>query len=134
MAADCAIPILIYTPSMERYAPARNIAIIVLIAAAVYYLPRGGQVAGTVNAVVGVAFGGLLALAASRLYREHRTTLYSLGDRMRGLLYGAVAVAMVTITAKDRMWQSSAGQVVWFALLAAVVYILFYIWRASRSY
>jgi tellurite resistance protein TehA-like permease len=119
---------------MERYAPARNVAIVVLIAAAVYYLPRGGQVAATVKAIVLVAFGALIALFASRLYREHRTTLYSLGDRLRGLLYGAIAVAVVTIAAKPRMWQTGAGEVVWFAILAAVVYLLFYIWRASRAY
>jgi hypothetical protein len=32
------------------------------------------------------------------------------------------------------MWQSSAGEIVWFAILAAVAYILFHIYRASRTY
>jgi len=119
---------------MERYAPARNILIIALIAAAVYYLPRGGQVASTVSAIVSIAFAAAIAYFAARLYREHRTTLYSLGDRLRALLYGSVAVAVVTIAAQPRMWQTSAGEVVWFAILGAVVYLLFYIYRASRTY
>jgi hypothetical protein len=119
---------------MDRYAPARNIAIIVLIAAAVYFLPRGGQVANTVSSIVWVSFAALVAYFASRLYREHRTTIYSLGDRLRGLLYGSIAVAVVTLAAKDRMWQTGAGEVVWFAILGAVAYVLFYIYRASRTY
>ncbi len=119
---------------MERYAGARNIAIIVVIAAAVYILPRGGQVAATVAAIVAVAFAAAIAYFAARLYREHRVTLYSLGDRLRGLLYGAVAVAVVTIAAQPRMWASTAGEIVWFVILGAVVYALVYIWRASRTY
>lgn len=119
---------------MERYAPARNIAIIVVVASAVYFLPRGGQVADTVSALISVLFAAAIAYGAARLYREHRTTLYSLGDRLRGLGYGAVAVAVVTVAAKPRMWQSSAGEVVWFLILGGVVYAFVYIYRASRTY
>src|SRR5277367_1846312 len=119
---------------MERYAPARNAAIIVIIAAAVYFLPRGGQVAHTVGALISVSFAAAIAYFGTRMYREHRTTIYSLGDRLRALLYGAVAVAVVTIAAKDRMWQTSAGEVLWFVILGAVIYSFVYIYRASRTY
>ena len=119
---------------MERYAPARNIAIIVVIAAAVYLLPRGGQVAATATGIVTVAFAAAIAYFAARMYREHRVTLYSLGDRPRALLYGAVAVAVVTIAAKQRMWQTGFGEVAWFVILGAVVYALVFIYRAWRSY
>ena len=119
---------------MERYAPARNVAIIAVIAAAVYFLPRGGQVALTVSSIIGVAFAALIAYFAGRMYIEHRVALYSLGDRLRGLLYGAVAVAVVTIAAQPRMWQTGAGEIVWFAILAGVVYALVYIYRSSRQY
>ncbi len=119
---------------MERYAPARNIAIIAAIAAAVYLLPRGGQVAETVGGILAVAFAAVIAYFAARLYREHRVALYSLGDRLRGLLYGAVGVAVVTVAAQPRMWESTAGKIVWFVILGAVVYTLVHIWRASRTY
>jgi len=118
---------------MERYAPARNIAIIAAIAAAVYLIPRGGQVASTVGGVVSVAFAAAIAYFAGRMYMEHRVSLYSLGDRLRALLYGAVAVAVVTIAAEPRMWQTGVGKVVWFIILGAVVYALLYIYRAARS-
>jgi len=119
---------------MERYAPARNIAIIVLVAAGVYFIPRGGQVASTVGAAVAVAFAAAIAYFAGRMYREHRVALYGLGDRHRGLLYGCVAVAVATVAAQPRMWQAGAGKVVWFAILAAVVYLLVYIYRSARAY
>jgi len=119
---------------MERYAPARNIAIIVVVAAGVYFLPRGGQVATTVSAIISVLFAAAIAYGVLRLYREHRTTLYGLGDRLRALGYGAVAVAVVTIAAEPRMWASSAGKIVWFLILGGVVYTFVYIYRASRIY
>ncbi len=119
---------------MERYAPARNIAIIALIAAAAYFLPRGDQVSTTIGGIVSVTFAGVIAYFAGRMYMEHRVALYSLGDRMRALLYGAVAVAVVTITAQPRLWQTGAGEVVWFVILGAVVYALVHIWRVSRQY
>lgn len=119
---------------MERYAPARNVAIIAVIAAAVFLLPRGGQVAATVGGILGVAFAAAIAYFVARLYREHRVTLYSLGDRLRAVLYGSVAVAVVTIAAQPRMWETTAGKVVWFVILGAVVYTLVRLWRASRTY
>ncbi len=119
---------------MERYAAARNIAIILVIAAAVYFLPRGDQFSMTVGSAVYAAFGALVAYFAARMYIEHRVALYSLGDRTRALLYGAVAVAVVTITATQRMWQTGAGEVVWFVILGGVVYAFVHIWRVSRQY
>ena len=40
------------------------------------------------------------------MYREHRGSLYLLGDGRRALLYGALGVLAVTLTATDRLWQS----------------------------
>ncbi len=71
---------------------ARNVAIVVVIAAAVYFLPGGGRAASTFEAVLWVAFGVGIAYLGLRLYREHRVTLHGLGDRYRGLLYGALAL------------------------------------------
>jgi len=119
---------------MERYAGPRNVLIVLAIAAAVYFVPSGGRVANTVAAILGVAFGAVIALFAGRLYQEHRVALYSLGDRRRAILYGAIAVAMVTITAQPRMWQTGAGKIAFVAILGAVVYTLVALYRSSRQY
>jgi hypothetical protein len=119
---------------MDRMKNLRNIAIIVAIAAAVYFLPGGGHVASTFEAALWVAFGVGIAYLGLRMYREHRLTLHSLGDRHRALLYGAVALAVFIFAARSRMWETGSGELLWFVLLGCVVYALLEVFRHSRSY
>ncbi len=69
-----------------------------------------------------------------RLYRERRSDLYSLGDRNRAILYSSVALATFLLVAADRMWDTGAGVIVWFALVVAAVYGVYYVFRAAREY
>ena len=55
-------------------------------------------------------------------YREHRNSLYSLGDRRRALLYGAVGVIAVTLTATTGSWRTPLGEVAWLVLIAGGIY------------
>jgi hypothetical protein len=127
----------------------RNVAIILVVAAAVYFIPGGGRVASTVEAVVWTAFAFGIAFLGLRMYREHHMTLYGLGDRYRGLLYGAVALAVFLYMVRSRMWYalqvrggelvqvhrwSGVGEFVWFVLAALVVYSLVAVYRHARSY
>jgi hypothetical protein len=111
-----------------------NVAIVLLLAAGVVFLPGGGAGADVFGAVLSIAFLGVLVWFAARTYREQRMTLYALGDRWRGILYGAIGVAVLTIAATGRLWETGPGVVVWFALLAGAVYALVLTWRHSRSY
>jgi hypothetical protein len=119
---------------MDRLRTARNVAIIALIAAAVEFLPGGGRVASAFSAALWVVFAAGLGYFAYRLYREHRVTLYSLGDRHRALLYGAVAVGFVIAAAQPRMWRTGFGEFAWFALIGLAVYTLVAVYRYSRTY
>jgi hypothetical protein len=119
---------------MDRLKTARNVAIVALIAAAIYFLPGGGRAASTFEAVLLVAFGFGIAYLAMRLYREHRVALHSLGDRHRALLYGALAIAVFALTARARMWQTGLGELVWFALVGFVVYTVLAVYRRWRMY
>jgi hypothetical protein len=127
----------------------RNVLIILVVAAAVYFIPGGGRVASTVEAVVWAAFAFGIAFLGLRMYREHHMTLYGLGDRYRGLLYGAVALAVFLYMVRSRMWYalqvrggelvqvhrwSGVGEFVWFVLAALVVYSLVAVYRHARSY
>jgi hypothetical protein len=118
----------------DRTKTLRNVAIVLALAAAVAFLPGGGRVANTVGTILGVAFGAALGYAGVRFYREHRVDIYSLGDSRRGLLYGAIGVGVVALAAKARMWETGFGELVWFVLVALVVYTLFALYRYSRSY
>jgi hypothetical protein len=119
---------------VDRLRIARNIAIVALIAAAVQFLPGGGQAANAFGGALWVVFGAGLGYFAVRLYRERRLTIYSLGQRQRAMLYGALALIVFVAAAKSRMWQTSLGELAWFALLGASVYVLVVVYRSSRSY
>lgn len=113
---------------------ARNIAIIVAIAAAVYFIPGSSRATSTVEAVLGVGFGFAIAYLGLRLYREHRVAIHSLGERHRALLYGAIAVGVFAAEARGRMWESGIGELAWFVLVGIVIYALMEVYRYSRTY
>jgi len=121
----------------DRLKTASNVAIVLAIAAAVYFLPGGGRAASTFEAALWVAFGLGVGYLGLRLYREHRIALHSLGDGHRALLYGAVALAVFEYVARVRMWRTGFGELAWFVLLGVVVYSLLAVyrhWRAYRTY
>jgi hypothetical protein len=113
---------------------ARNVAIIALLALAIVALPGGGEAANAVMAVISLAFLAAIAWFARRLYVENRLTLWSLSTNHRALLYGAIAVAFMTVVASSRLWETGLGVLAWFALLAGAGFALLYVWRESRSY
>lgn len=119
---------------MERLKPARNVAIVAAIAAGVYFLPGGGRAANTFEALLLVGFGVGIAYFGLRLYRENRVALHGLGDHHRGLLYAALAGGAFLLTARQRMWNTGIGELVWFALAASVVYALIVTYRYWRTY
>jgi hypothetical protein len=119
---------------MDRMKIARNIAIIALIAAAVEFLPGGGRAADAFAAALWVVFAAGFAFLGYRLYRERGVDLYSLGDRHRALLYGAIAIGFTTVGAQSRMWETAFGEFVWFALIGLSVYTLLAVYRYSRTY
>ncbi|HZL48031.1 MAG TPA: hypothetical protein VFC30_03345 [Solirubrobacteraceae bacterium] len=119
---------------MENLKTARNVAIIVLIAAAVYLLPNGGRVANTFESLLWVAFGVGIAYLGLRFYREHRIALHGLGDRHRGLLYGGLAGAVFAYAARSRMWETGRGELAWFVLCGFIAYALLEVYRHWRAY
>jgi hypothetical protein len=112
----------------------RNVAIVLAIAAAVYFLPGGGRAANTFASALWVAFGLGIGLACLWLYRERRVTLHGLGDRNRAILYGAVALGIFAWVARARMWSSGVGKPAWFVLVGCVIYALVMVYRQARAY
>jgi hypothetical protein len=112
----------------------RNVAIIAALAALVALAPGGGNVTDAILQALVIVMLAFIAWFAVRLYREHRTDLYALGDRNRAILYGSAGLATITVTATDRMWDTGAGLIVWFALIGLAVYGAWFVFRASREY
>jgi hypothetical protein len=118
----------------DRLKTARNVAIVALIAAAVYLLPSGGQAANTFEALLYIGFGVAIGYIGLRVYRENRVALYGLGDRYRGLLYGAIALGVLLWMSRVRMWGTGIGELLWFVLVAGIVYALIVLVRRWRAY
>jgi hypothetical protein len=119
---------------MRRIGTVRNVAIVLVLAAAVEFLPGGGRAANTFRSVLWVVFAAGIGYMGVRLYLEHRISLYSLGSRHRGMLYGAIALVAVLIAARPRMWATGSGELAWFALLGLAAYLLMVVYRFWRSY
>lgn len=119
---------------MQRFKTARNIAIIVAIAAAIYFIPGGGRAATTFAAALWTAFGVGVGFAGLFLYRERRVWVHGLGDRYRGALYGSIALGVFLWVARARMWASQVGKPAWWVLAGCVVYGLIVVYRRARAY
>jgi hypothetical protein len=119
---------------MEINKNVRNVVILLVVAALIVVLPGGGTDAQVIFQAISLLFLATFVWIASRLYREHRVALYSLGDGRRAVLYVAVAVAVVTWTAKARLWTTDGGKIVWFALLAGAAYAVFAVVWSARKY
>jgi multisubunit Na+/H+ antiporter MnhB subunit len=112
----------------------RNGLIVLALASVVALAPGGGTGANVAFTIVRIVFYASLGWFAMVWYRENRVAIYSLGDAKRAVVYGAIAVGALTLTATSRLWQTSGGKIAWFALLAACAYALLSVILAARRY
>ena len=112
---------------------ARNILIVVALAAAVAFLPGGGKTATFVSNVLSIAIMAIFVFLAVRFYRENRVAIFSLGDRYRALLYGAFGAVVVALAGRAELLDSGAGTLVFFLLLGGAAGALYVVWQHHRS-
>ena len=109
--------------------------VIALIALVFVVLPGGGNALDVVLTVLTVAFFAAIALLVARMYRQYRLDIESLDQNVRLALYGSLAIAVLTFTGTDRLFNAGGGGVLlWFALLAIASYGLFWAWTRYRRY
>jgi len=111
----------------------RNVLIVLVLAVAVYAVPGGSNTAAFLRAVLSVLITASIAFFGWRLYREHRVAIFSLGDRHRGLLYGALGALVLMTAASGRLFATAAGTLLWFAVVVAAAYALYVVYREYRS-
>jgi hypothetical protein len=112
---------------------ARNIAIIVGLAAVVAFAPGGGEGADLISQLLSAVFTVAIAFILGRLYLQFRTDIYGLGDRWRLVLYASIGVLIVTLAASSRLFDTGPGALAWFALMGGAAYALYLVWRQYRS-
>jgi hypothetical protein len=113
---------------------ARNVAIILALAAAVAFLPSGGNVAEAVLTAITMAFLAAITWAIYALSRQNELTLATLSDGRRAVLYGALGLIALLIAGSDEMFSSGGGTLAWVLLLAAAVAAIWRIWIEANSY
>ena len=113
---------------------ARNVAIVLLLAAFVAFLPGGGTTSSVIGQAAGMIFLAGLAFFGYRLYRENRVMLYGLGDRNRGILYASGGAALLAVSGTQKLWDTGAGTAVWFAVVVAATAGVMYVISAARQY
>ena len=112
----------------------RNIAIILALAAAVDFLPGGGNAAAAVLTALSMIFLAAIAWLLYRVYNEQQLTLASLSDGRKAGLFGAVGAIALLVVAYDDFSSWADGLLLWIALMAACIGTIFLIWRSTTTY
>jgi hypothetical protein len=119
----------------DRNKHLRNIAIILALAVAVWKIPGGGTASATISNIFSVLFVAGMFFFGFRMYMEHRETIFTLDERQRGLMYGAIALAGFALIATRRLWdQGGLGAMLWLLMLGASGWALYSVWRAYKTY
>jgi hypothetical protein len=112
----------------------RNIAIILALAAAVDFLPGGGNAAAAVLTALSMIFLAAIAWLLYRVYNEQQLTIASLSDARKAGLFGAVGAIALLVVAYDDFRSWTGGILLWIALMAGCLGAIFLIWRSATSY
>jgi drug/metabolite transporter (DMT)-like permease len=109
--------------------------LIALVALVIVVLPGGGNALDVVLTALTIAFFAAIALLIARMYRQYRLDIETLDSNIRLALYGSLAIAVLTFTGTDRLFNAGGlGVLLWFALLALASFGLFWAWTSYRRY
>lgn len=113
---------------------ARNVAIVMLLALGVAFLPGGGNLAEAVITALTMALLAGIAWMVYILSRENQLTLAALTDSRRAILYGAIGMVALLIAGSDKLFATGGGTVLWILLLAASIAAIWKVWIEAGTY
>jgi hypothetical protein len=113
---------------------ARNLAIVMLLALGVAFLPGGGNVAEAVITALTMALLAGIAWMIYTLSRENQLTLATLSDGRRAILYGAIGMLALLIAGSDKLFATGGGTLLWIVLLAASIAAIWKVWMEANTY
>jgi hypothetical protein len=112
-----------------------KLGVVALVALVLTVLPGGGNALDVVLTALTIVFFAAIALLVARLYRQHRLDIDTLDSNIRLALYGSLAIAVLTFTGTDRLFDAGGvGVLLWFALLVLASFGLFWAWTRYRRY
>jgi hypothetical protein len=113
---------------------ARNIAIIMVLALGVAFVPAGGNVVDAILTAITMGFLAGIAWMLYTLSRQNQLTLATLSDRRRAIFYGAFGMLALLIAASSKLFSSGGGTLLWLILLGASVAAIWRIWAEANTY
>lgn len=113
---------------------ARNVAIILLLALGVAFVPGGGNVAEAVLTAMVLGFLTGISWMLYTLGRRERLTLDTLSDGRRAILFGALGLIALLVAGTDELFSSGPGTLAWVVLLGASVMAIWQVWREANAY
>jgi hypothetical protein len=113
---------------------ARNVAIVMLLALGVAYLPGGGNLAAAVLTLLTMALLAGIAWMLYVLSRENQLTLSTLTDGRRAIFYGAFGMLALLVAGASKMFATGGGTLLWIVLLGLSVAAIWKVWMEASSY
>ena len=113
---------------------ARNVLIIVALAAAVAFLPGGSNGATVVLTLLTLAFLAAIVWFVYTLRRQNEMTLTALSDGRRAVLYGAIGLICLLVAGTDKFFGTPAGLLAWIVLLGVSIAAIWRIWLEANTY
>lgn len=113
---------------------ARNILIILLLAAGVAFLPNGGNFADAVITAVSMGFLAGIAWTVYRLTYGFRASLLSLPGSRRVILYSAFGVLVLMVAGAAKMTSTGPGTLAWILLIGASLVSIWQVVSEARGY
>ncbi len=99
---------------------ARNVAIILVLALGVAFVPAGGRVLEAIFAAITMGFLAGISWMLYVLSRQNQLTLATLSDRRRAIFYGAFGLIALLIAGTTKLFSSGGGTVLWLVLLGGL--------------
>ncbi len=112
----------------------RNVAIVMLLAVVVAFVPAGGNAADTILTAITMCFLAAIAWTLYVLSRQNQLTLATLSDGRRAILYAALGLIALLIAGSDEMFASGGGTLAWILLLGASVAAIWKVWTEANTY
>jgi hypothetical protein len=112
----------------------RNVAIVLVLALVVAFVPGGGNLAEAILTAITIGFLTAIAWTVYVLGRQNQLTLATLSDGRRAILYGALALIALLIAGSDEMFSSGGGTLAWILLLVASVGAIWRVWVEANTY
>ncbi|MBN9623953.1 MAG: hypothetical protein J0H06_13575 [Actinobacteria bacterium] len=113
---------------------ARNVAIIMLLALGVAFLPGGGNAVDAVITAIAMAFLAGISWMLYTLSRQNQLTLATLSDGRRAIFYGAFGMLALLVAGQDKLWSTGPGTLLWVVLLAGSIVAIWRIWSDASAY